>query len=20
MGGMASGRHWYWGAKDSTDD
>ena len=20
MGGMGSGRHWYWGAKDSTDD
>ena len=20
MGGMGSGQHWYWGAKDSTDD
>ena len=20
MGGMGSGRHWYWGAKDTTDD
>lgn len=20
MGGMGSGGHWYWGAKDTTDD